>query len=89
MSGRIVLEALYKLGAAGATYLVSCTAEAQRLGKTRQVMSCLQQIIVIIDGGGCEGLHIPTLFQYVSFVQSTDTNVDYLQIYDLYHVSGT
>lgn len=52
-------------------------------------MSCLQQIIVIIDGGGCEGLHIPTLFQYVSFVQSTDTNVDYLQVYGSYHVSGT
>lgn len=43
---------------------MSCAAEAQHLGKTRQAMECLEQVIATLDCGYHEGLDIPALFQY-------------------------
>ena len=57
---------------------MSCAAEAQHLGKTRQVMDCLQRVIATLDGGHCEGLNIPALFQYAT---SSCTQVPILTIF--------
>lgn len=60
-------ELLHQLGASGTDYVLSCVAEARRMGKTRQAIQGLQYIVEnFSEGGGYKGIHTPGIFQYVS-----------------------
>lgn len=64
------LEVIHKLASDG-PHLLSCAAEAQRLGKTREAVSIFQQVITGLDNYP-EGLNVPALFEYVSFLEPGD-----------------
>lgn len=60
------LEVMHNLAGAREPHLLSCAAEAQRLGKMRQAVVIFQQVITCLDDRP-EGLDVPGLFEYASF----------------------